>query len=445
MSDPPSDGKPPPRSSSSIPVASKSSSPGVSAPRSSSSIPVASKSSSSIPVASKSSSSIPVAKKGERIRRERRRRRAAKAEEKKKPPAEGRPLFWSLVALGATAALFAVYMLLVFPNSAGPGAGKDVELTIERDEPIASIVDRLDQAGLVKSRGRFALYVKLTSPKIAPGPHLLTDDASPQELLHRLERLGGAAKAKVTIPEGWNRFDIAKRLQALHVASQTSFLDATTDQGLLRELSLDGDSAEGYLFPATYDFAKDSDPRDIVRRLKTEFDRRFTLLEQNHRLGIASLETSLGWTRKEILTLASMVEKEAAVDEERPIIASVFLNRLRDVTFKRKILQCDPTAGYGCLVLKDKAPACVGYAGKITHAVNMDPSNTYSTYVHEGLPPGPIANPGTKSLQAVLAPASTKYLYFVTRGEAHRHAFSETIDEHNTAVKDLKERSANPH
>ena len=177
-----------------------------------------------------------------------------------------------------------------------------------------------------------------------------------------------------------------------------------------------------------------------MRRLKTEFDRRYTQLEQNHRLGVANLEGSLGWTRREIIVLASMVEKEAAVDDERPIIASVFINRLRDLNFKRKVLQCDPTAGYGCLVLRDRVPACVGYAGKVTHAVNVDPLNTYSTYVHEGLPPGPIANPGMKSLQAVLAPASTKYLYFVTRGEARRHQFSETLEEHNAAVKDLRDR-----
>ena len=94
--------------------------------------------------------------------------------------------------------------------------------------------------------------------------------------------------------------------------------------------------------------------------------------------------------------MASLVEKEAAVDEERPIIASVFLNRLRDSTFKRKVLQCDPTAGYGCLVLRDKLPACAGYAGKITHAINMDPQNPYSTYTHEGLPPGPDRQPGNQ-------------------------------------------------
>lgn len=382
--------------------------------------------------------------KGMRVKRERRRRRSKK-EGEASPTAGKRLLFWALTVVGGLAAVFAVYFLLVYPAGSGPGSGKDVELTIERDEPIGSVIEKLDQAGLLGSRTRFSIYARLTSPRFAPGPHLLTDDAGPQELVRRLERLGNATKAKVTIPEGWNRFDIAKRLQALHACSQAAFLDATTDPGLLRELALDGDSAEGFLFPATYELAKDSDPRDIVRRLKTEFDRRYTALEENHRLGIANLEGSLGWSRREIVTLASMVEKEAAVDDERPIIASVFINRLTNLQFKRKVLQCDPTSGYGCLVLRDRVPSCVGYAGKITHAINVDPLNSYSTYVHEGLPPGPIANPGVKSMQAVLAPASTKYLYFVTRGEARRHAFSETIEEHNTAVKDLRDRSQRDH
>lgn len=392
---------------------------------------------------SRSSAEGPVSSKGERVRRERRRRR--KKVEPEETKGKGRVRQWAFMAIGTVLAACAVYMLVVYPSGAGPGVGKDVEVTIEHDEPVGSVIDKLDAAGLVGSKARFSIYVRLSSPRFAPGHHLLTDDASPQELIRRLERLGAATKAKVVIPEGWNRFDIAKRLQALHVASQTAFLEATTDPTLLHELALDGDSAEGFLFPATYELAKDSDARDLVRRLKTEFDRRFALLEQNHRLGLTSLETSLGWGRREIVTLASMVEKEAAVDEERPIIASVFLNRLRDASFRPKVLQCDPTAGYGCLVLRDRVPGCAGYAGKITHAVNADRQNTYSTYVHEGLPPGPIANPGTKSLQAVLAPSSTHYLYFVTRGEGRRHAFSETVEEHNTAVKDLRERSQRDH
>ena len=380
------------------------------------------------------------------VKRERRRRRKRPEADKPQPGRGARPLlFWLFVVVGCLVAAASTYVLVLYPASAGPGSGREVELTLAQDEPLASVIEKLDQAGLVASRARFSLYVRLSAPRFAAGKHLLTDDVGPQELVRRLERMGAAARAKVVIPEGWNRFDIAKRLQALHVASQASFLESTTDPALLRELAVDGDSIEGFLFPATYELAMDSDARDIVRRLKGEFERRFAQLEQNHSMGRASLETLFGWTRRDIVTLASMVEKEAAVDEERPIIASVFLNRLRDPAFKRKVLQCDPTAGYGCLVLRDRAPGCAGYAGKITHAVNVDPLNTYSTYAHEGLPPGPIANPGTKSLQAVLAPSSTKYLYFVTRGETRRHAFSETIDEHNTAVKELRERSQRDH
>jgi UPF0755 protein len=334
------------------------------------------------------------------------------------------------------------YVFVLYPASAGPGAGKEVELTVDPEEPTSVTIDKLERTGLVASRARFALYASLVSVHVAPGKHLLTDDASPQELVRRLERLGAASKAKVVIPEGWTRFDIAKRLQALHVASQSAFLEATTDPVLLRELGLDGESAEGFLFPATYELARDADPKDVVRRLKSEFERRFVALEQNHRLGRANLEGLFGWGRREIVTLASMVEKEAAVDEERPLIAAVFMNRLKDPAFKKKVLQCDPTAGYGCLVLRDRVPSCAGFTGKITHAVNADPLNTYSTYVREGLPPGPIANPGIKSLQAVLAPASSKSLYFVTRGEGRRHVFSDTLEEHNTAVKDLRERSS---
>lgn len=373
--------------------------------------------------------------KGERRVRRKRVRRS------NPPEARSRTFAWIVIlGLGALFAAFATYVLVVFPASAGPGAGKDVEVTIERDASVESVLERLDKAGLVRSPRLFALYARLVGLKAAPGVHLLTDDASPYEIVHRLEREGHATRAKVTIPEGWNRFDMAKRLETLHVAWGQAFLDATANTDLLREIGIEGDSAEGFLFPATYDLPLDSDPKEIVRRLVAEFDRRWSQLEQNHRLGRAQLESGLGWGRREIVTLASMVEKEAAVDDERPIIASVFLNRLRDPSFKRKVLQSDPTSAYGCLALRDRVPSCAGFAGKPTHAINVDPLNTYSTYVHEGLPPGPVGNPGMKSLQAVLAPATTKYLYFVVRGD-RRHTFSETLEEHNTAVKDYRDRT----
>lgn len=373
-----------------------------------------------------------------------RRVRRSKRMRKRKPETK-RFGFWIAVVLGLVVAAFGTYIFVVFPAGDGPHAGREVELTFERDEPVADVVKKLADAGLLQSPRVFGVYARLARLHVAPGRHYLSDEAGPGELVRRLERLGGAARGKVVVPEGFTRFDIARRLQTQGVCSSSAFLEATTDALLLRELSVEGDTVEGMLFPATYDLPKDSDARDVVRRMKTEFERRFLQLEQNHRLGRSNLESTLGWTRRDIITLASMVEREAAVDEERPIIASVFLNRLRDPAFKRKVLQCDPTAGYGCLVLGDAVPSCVGYQGKITHAVNFDPLNRYSTYVHEGLPPGPIANPGVKSLQAVLSPASTKYLYFVARGEGRRHTFSETVEDHNAAVKDLRERKSGDH
>jgi len=148
------------------------------------------------------------------------------------------------------------------------------------------------------------------------------------------------------------------------------------------------------------------------------------------------LQAELGLDRRAVVTLASMVEKEAAVAEERPIIASVFLNRLRKDDFAR--LQSDPTALYGCLAMPEKIAACDQFDGKASGALNRDVDNVYSTYVTKGLPPGPIANPGAASVEAVLNPAETSYLFFVAKGKG-RHAFSESYDEHNAAVKRLRE------
>jgi UPF0755 protein len=145
--------------------------------------------------------------------------------------------------------------------------------------------------------------------------------------------------------------------------------------------------------------------------------------------------TSASLDVRQLVTLASMVEKEAVADDERPLIASVFLNRLRDPAFKPRRLECDPTASYGCLVAPEKAASCAGFTGKATAAIEHDPDNPYSTYTHEGLPPGPITNPGAKSLEAAMAPASTHYLFFVARGDG-RSTFSETREAHERAVKD---------
>jgi UPF0755 protein len=287
------------------------------------------------------------------------------------------------------------------------------------------------------------MWLRLTggAGSVVPGMHLLTDDASPRALMSRLERRSGGGSVRVTFPEGWTRFDMARRLQERHVVSLRGFLGATTDPALLHELGVTGDSAEGFLFPATYDLALDSDARDVVRRLKREFDRRWDSLSHLHQATLNDVMTSAGLGVREVVVLASMVEKEAAADDERPLVASVFLNRLRDPTFHPKRLECDPTASYGCLVAPENVPSCAGFAGKATAAIEHDPDNPYSTYTHEGLPPGPIANPGARALEAVMAPASTKYLYFVAKGDGHS-TFSETYEAHASAVRDGGRRPA---
>jgi UPF0755 protein len=158
-------------------------------------------------------------------------------------------------------------------------------------------------------------------------------------------------------------------------------------------------------------------------------------LEARHPGAIAALGTNRKWTEHELLTLASIVEREAAVPEEQRLIARVFLNRLDDPTFRpARMLQSDPTASYGCQVAASAAPSCAGFSGKVTPEMLRDPQNPYNTYRHPGLPPGPIGNPGESALDAVLAPAAADYLYFVADGHG-RHRFSRSFEEHRRAIE----------
>jgi UPF0755 protein len=331
----------------------------------------------------------------------------------------------------------AIAFLILYPTRRGPGDGRAVDLVIMPHATPEDLASLLASEGLLAEPRLFAAWVRVTGGvgHVVPGAHLLSDDASPRELLARLERRGGASVAKVTFPEGWTRFDMARRLEQKKIVSLRAFLDATVDRSILGELAIPGDSAEGYLFPATYDLALDDDAGDVVRRMKREFDRRWDALSSLHSAALSDVMTSAKFSIRDVIVLASMVEKEAAVDEERPVIAGVFLNRLRDPSFKPKRLESDPTASYGCLVSPEKAPSCSTFAGKATAAIEHDADNPYSTYTHEGLPPGPISNPGAKSIEAAMAPAASHYFFFVARGGG-RHTFSETYDAHAAAVRE---------
>ena len=292
-------------------------------------------------------------------------------------------------------------LFVLYPSERGPGGGHAVGVVVPAAPGAPELADILAAAGVIDGPRVFALWARVAGTgAVVPGSHLLSDDASPRQLLARLERMPGGGGARVTFPEGWNRFDMVRAPPGQARRRGQPFLDATTDASLLRELGIDGDSAEGFLFPATYDLALDSDPRDVVRRMKREFDHRWDVLSRGPAPGASTTVMTLRALRRARRRdlLASMVEKEAAVDDERATIASVFLNRLRDPSFHPKLLQSDPTAAYGCLIAPEKAPSCAGFSGKpAAKPSSTTPATRTRRTTNEGLPPGPITNPGDES------------------------------------------------
>lgn len=352
-----------------------------------------------------------------------------------RPTTPSRALGSYLIGAAIAVVLLPALALGAFAVLPGSGAGKNVELAWPSQAGPSEAAHRLAAAGLVRSETLASIYLRVAGDvgSIETGTHLLSDDMSPRTLLRRLLRMPGAT-VRVTVPEGYNKFDIAKRMQEKGVCSARALIAATTEQGLLRDLRQPGPDLEGALFPATYEFARNAAPQKVLRRMVLEGDKRYAEVLDKHAAAFAELKQSFGWTRQDVINLASVVEKEAAVDEERPIIASVFLNRLRDPKFRpERRLQSDPTAVYGCLLRPDSTPTCADAERGATGPMVRDPLNPYSTYAHPGLPPGPICNPSVRSVEAVLAPAATKYYYFVATGNG-RHTFSETYADHRDAI-----------
>jgi UPF0755 protein len=344
---------------------------------------------------------------------------------------------WGAAAL-VVAFTVSALVFLRFTRGEGPLPGAALEITIESGMTPSEVADVLFEQGAVSSRTLTALYLRSRSIEPAAGLHLVDGGASPSELADLLERREGRPKVKLTIPEGFSTFAIAERLENKRIASRSAFLERARAPEVVQALGVESrfgapDGVEGYLFPATYEFPKNSEPLTVLTRMVEESNRRWNKLATAHAQAVAVLESELGLSRREILTLASMVEKEAAVDDERAIIASVFLNRLTRDDFSPKLLQSDPTSAYDCWLRPSEVPSCRDFDGKVTPAMNRDKASRYSTYVNVGLPPGPIANPGERSIEAVLSPARTDYLFFVAKGGG-RHTFSATFAEHQRAI-----------
>ncbi len=358
------------------------------------------------------------------------------------PPAPAparRALRWLLALLGAVslALLLALgWLVMLYPDRTGPGDGEVRALELEAGTSVEAVAGLLGQRGLIEDVSTFALYARVrgAGERLRVGRLLVREGMTPRQLLARVAEGFGSVQLRVVFPEGFTRHEIAERLGLWGVCDGDAWLRLTELPGVLRALGVEASTAEGWIFPDTYMLMSDSPPRAVLRRMVRVARRRFDGAFERHAAGLARLEADLGWGRQDVITLASIVEAEAAVAAELPVIAGVFLNRLSDPEFRPKRLQADPTVSYGCR-LQPSLPSCAGFDGRrITRAMLAGADNPYNTYRHEGLPPGPVGNPGLAAVEAVLAPAEHDYLYFVARGGG-RHAFSATLEEHNRAVE----------
>jgi UPF0755 protein len=275
------------------------------------------------------------------------------------------------------------------------------------------IATALKEAGIIRSRLGFlaAAIMRGAHRRLLPGEYEFDRQVSLLEVVRRLEQ-GRGLVHRVTIPEGLAAQQIAQLLGERGLVDRDRFLRLLRDRALLQGYGVEADSLEGYLFPDTYRLVKGQGEDAIIHRMVRRFHEMFGPEEQ-------ARADELGMPVREVVTLASLIEREAKVPQERPLISAVFHNRLR----VRMPLQSDPTVLY----------ALSRFSGRLTKA-NLQAPSPYNTYVNHGLPPGPIANPGRASITAALYPAATRYLYFVSKNDG-THAFSKTLREHEVLVR----------
>jgi UPF0755 protein len=273
-----------------------------------------------------------------------------------------------------------------------------------------SIATILADKGIIKDRWVFlAARALRRGTNLQAGEYKFDKSASPLEILGRLAR-GDIYYMELLVPEGFNMYDIAEAVSQLGTMRAETFLAAAKNPAMIRDLDPVTPSLEGYLFPSKYRIYRHTTAQQICRMMTGEFRAQWKALDTR-----ASVHDTV--------TLAAMVEREARRPEERPVVASVFQNRLR-IGMK---LDCDPTTVYAAL-LENR------YRGTI-HRSDLANTSLWNTYQHPGLPPGPIASPGLSSIKAVLAPAETHYLYFVAKADGSGgHNFSESLANHYAAV-----------
>ena len=313
--------------------------------------------------------------------------------------------FLFLAAIGGGA----VYYSLGVPYAS---FDKEAFVTIPPRTGTTEIARLLQNAGVIRSDWQFLVARALKrGANLQAGEYRFDRPLSPWAVFGKIER-GEVFYYELRVPEGSNIFDISDAVGKLGFIKRDDFLAIARDPALIRDLAPDAPSLEGYLFPSTYRLVRSTTAQQLAREMTGQFRKVWK--------EVGGAGTDVNRT----VTLASLVEKETAVPDERPEVASVYANRLRT----GMKLDCDPTTIYAAM-LEGR------YRGTIYRS-DLDSPHPYNTYRNPGLPPGPIANPGLASLKATLAPAQTDYLFFVAKpGGSGAHSFSRTLEEHNAAVR----------
>jgi UPF0755 protein len=308
-----------------------------------------------------------------------------------------------------------VYLNLLLPLSF---ENRWIEVKIPQGSSYSQGLNILEEKGIIKNRFIFLVLGRLMNieRKLRAGYYNLNTSMRPIEVFNRL-RKGMIVQYTIVIPEGATLQDIKPKLMSTGLVDEDSW-QLVMDKEFLLSLNIDAPSLEGYIYPDTYSFAKGVDPRDIFRIMVNR-------LRQNFDESLRQRAEELGMSEREVLTLASIIEKEAIFDSERPLISAVYHNRLK----KNMRLQADPTVVYGIKRMQD------GITWK-----DLKRNTPYNTYIINGLPPGPIASPGIKSIRAALYPADVDYLYFVSKNDG-THYFSRTGEEHLKAVMIYQRRN----
>jgi UPF0755 protein len=327
-----------------------------------------------------------------------------------------RRLILLLVALAATAAAVAGFYYARVDERYQGFEGAEQFVEIKPGTGSRAIGRALADAGVVRDEPTFrmAVYLTGTARELKAGEYRFAGPASSKEVARKLAR-GAVYTRPVTFPEGLTVKEMARVFESRGLGAAQSFVQAASSPGAVRALDPAARDLEGYLFPETYSLTRRMEARALVGLMAARF---LDVFGDELR----AEAQSQGRTVREVVTLASLVEKETARPEERPIVAAVYLNRLRIGMG----LQCDPTVIYA-----------LERAGKFTGNLTRQDlrfDSPYNTYRYAGLPPGPIAAPGKASLEAALRPAKVDYLYFVSRNDGG-HVFATTLAEHNRNVK----------